>query len=257
MAGFFSFVWKVSEKMKQLQVTKPVWHAVLWIVIYVVVVNVGDLISEALGVENLATSLLLVGLSLGLLFYVRRNGWLSYYGLASFGAEHLQRMLYYAPLLVIIAIMWLRGVKPGLGLREIALICLLMICVGFLEELLFRGFLLRGILKTSSLNRAVLISGITFGIGHIVNLARGMSPAEQTIQIVAGIFLGIVLAYCAVASGTIIPQAIFHTLLNISGNLTSSSVEVETMVLLATVVISVFYSLYLRRLLTQRAPLPV
>lgn len=59
--------------MKRLQATQPIWHAVLWILIYVAIVNLGDVISESVGIESLATSVLLVTLSLVLIVYVKRN----------------------------------------------------------------------------------------------------------------------------------------------------------------------------------------
>ena len=242
--------------MKRLQETKPIWHAVVWIAIYVGVVNLGDMLSSTLGVANLATSLLLVVLSLTLLFYVRKNHWLEYYGLASLGTAQLQPMLFYIPLVAIAFIQYLKGFNPDLDLQDIVIIVVLMVCVGFLEELLFRGFLFQAILKTASLNRAVIISGITFGIGHIVNLARGYSTADQAIQIVAAIFIGLVLACCVAMTKTILPGVIFHALFNISGSVTNNNLEMETTILIAIVVISLFYSLYLKRFATVRAPLP-
>jgi len=242
--------------MKTLQETKPIWHAVAWIALYVVVVNLGDMISGTLGVANLATSILLVALSVGLLLYVKKNHWLEYYGLTSLGTGQLQRMLFYVPMLAIVLIMSLKGVIPGLSLQDIVIICVLMICVGFLEELLFRGFLFQAILKTGGLNRAVMISGITFGIGHIVNLARGYSAGDQVIQIVAGIFIGIALAYCVAITKTILPGVIFHALLNITGIVTNDNLQMETYIVMAIVVVTVLYAIYLKRSIESHQPLP-
>ena len=47
-----------------------------------------------------------------------------------------------------------------------------MICVGFLEELIFRGFLFKAMSK-DNIKAAIIVSSITFGIGHILNLING------------------------------------------------------------------------------------
>lgn len=91
----------------------------------------------------------------------------------------------------------------------------------------------------------MLISGVTFGIGHVVNLARGYTGTEQLLQIDFGIVIGIVLALLFAVTGTIIPLIIFHVLFNISGNLTTLNNEYNFWMLLATVVISIGYGAYL------------
>lgn len=132
-----------------------------------------------------------------------------------------------------------------------------MVCVGFIEELLFRGFLFRAILKKSGLNRAVIISGVTFGIGHIVNLARGYSVADQAIQIVAGIFIGIALAYLVALTQSMMPGVIFHILFNISGSVTNDNVGMEAQFVIAVAVVMVAYALYLRQAIHAEESLPV
>ena len=97
-----------------------------------------------------------------------------------------------------------------------------MICVGFIEELLFRGFLYQGILKQSGKTRAVLVSGITFAIGHIVNLLRGYTTADQINQVVIGVFIGVVLVLLVACTNNIIPCVLYHIFFNISGTITNS-----------------------------------
>lgn len=212
---------------------------------YVVLVNVGDWLSELVGVRNSATYVLLVVFSIGLIVYVARNGWLNYYGLGPLRRSSFTGTFLYIPLAVIAALQYFKGFRENLDVTAVLLIVVLMICVGFIEELLFRGFLFKGILTKGTLTRAVLISGVTFGIGHLVNLARGFTGTEQLIQIGFGIVLGIVLALLFAVTGTIIPLIIFHILLNISGNLTASNTESDFVMLLATVAISVVYAAYL------------
>lgn len=160
--------------MKKLHETSPIWHAVAWIAVYVLLAGVGDWLSALAGVPNLMTTLVFVALSIGLFLYVKRNGWTGYYGLRRLRGTDFQGTLLYLPLLLIALMQYAKGLRNDLDITTVVLIIALMACVGFLEELLFRGFLFRGILKRGTLVRAVLVSGVTFGIGHAVNLARGL-----------------------------------------------------------------------------------
>ena len=60
-----------------------------------------------------------------------------------------------------------------------------MLCVGFLEEVIFRGLLFQAIAK-DNIKSAVIISSVTFGIGHIINLfnGSGMDLVNNLCQIV-------------------------------------------------------------------------
>lgn len=240
--------------MVTLQEKYPVWHAVAWIGIYVIAVNIGDWLSAMMGQPNSVTSAVLVLLSAWLLVDLGRRGWLAYYGVRPLRRADFRSVLLYVPLALIISMQFTKGIKEELTVTAVLLIVVLMICVGFLEELIFRGMLLRGIQRTSTLTRAIVISGITFGVGHVVNLARGMTPLEQSIQVGFGIVLGIVLALLFAVTGTIVPLIVFHALLNISGNITVGDTTADMLMLVATTVVCIGYALYLVAVLRRRGP---
>ena len=238
--------------MVRLREKQPVWFAVLWIGIYIITVNVGDAFSEALGVPNLVTAPLLIALSVGLLVFLRRHGWLEPYGVALPKPRDLKVVWYYAPLALMVLVLVLLGVDSALGATGTALAVLLMLGVGFLEEVVFRGFLYKAILKRSGFKRAVIISGVTFGIGHIVNLLRGYTGAEQLLQIVAGVALGIVLALLFALTGSILPGALFHVLLNIGGTLTQRTLTGDAIAVMVMLVVSAIYGTHLWRTMRTR-----
>jgi len=238
--------------MKKIQETKPIWHAMIWIIAYIILVNVGDMISEVIGVANSATSAILIIFSTAVLLYVNKNNWTRYYGLSWPKKADFQKTWLYIPLAIIAVLQYSKGFNDLLNFRDIAIIIVLMIGVGFIEELLFRGFLYQGILKKGKLANAIIVSGITFGIGHIVNLMRGYSLADQGLQIVIAIALGITLALLVSVTDSIIPGIVFHTLLNISGNVTNSNQTIELYIVIFSLVLCVVYSLYLKKWLTHQ-----
>lgn len=238
--------------MKRLRDKQPIWHAVFWIVIYIMGVNIGDALSAAVGIPNIVTAPLMIALSVGLLFYLRANGWLEHYGLTLPSAEGARLAWYYLPLALMVLVLVLLGTNSALGTTGSVLIIVLMLGVGFLEELIFRGFLYRAILKTGGLTRAVVISGVTFGVGHIVNLLRGYTGGEQLIQIVIGIALGIVLALLFALTGSILPGVAFHQVLNIGGNLTQRDLAGDAVVMAVMLAVCAIYGVHLVRALHKR-----
>lgn len=132
-----------------------------------------------------------------------------------------------------------------LDFRDILIAVLLMANVGYLEELLFRGYLLEAIQQNKGRRRAVIISGITFGLGHIVNIFRGYQALELVAQIAGAIAIGLVLALLVVKTRNLIPGILFHILFNIGGTITVQHSSREALLLLCIIGISALYLLFL------------
>ena len=239
--------------MRKLQDTKPILHALLWVSIYIFAVNIGDNLGEVVQFPEL-TSIVLVVLSIVLIVYLRVGGRLAFYGIRSVQPDTLPLTLFYIPLFAIALVQYAKGFESGLDLRAVAFAVLLVTAVGFIEELLFRGFLLQALRTRGNLTRAIIISGVTFGIGHIVNLLRGWSLTDQTIQIVAAVLIGIALAYCAVLTGSILPGVVFHALFNLSGTLTNHSVLWDSVTVGVIAIVMIVYILFLRNRLANTGP---
>ena len=97
--------------------------------------------------------------------------------------------------------------------NEIIFHILTMINVGFIEEIIFRGFLFKMMAK-ESVKRAILVSALTFGIGHIVNLLNGASIIPTLLQICYAVSLGYLFVLIFYKSKSLIPCIITHALIN-------------------------------------------
>ncbi|MEC5180947.1 CPBP family intramembrane glutamic endopeptidase [Arthrobacter sp. CG_A4] len=239
--------------MRKLQDTKPVGHALIWIAIYILAVNIGDIIGEAIGFPWF-TSIVLILLSAALIIYLRVGGRLAFYGVRPVQPGALPLTLFYIPLFAISFLQYAKGFASNIDLPTILFAILLVVAVGFTEELLFRGFLLQALRTRGSLTRAIIISGVTFGIGHIVNLLRGYSPTDQAFQLVAAVLIGISLAYCTALTGSIMPGVIFHAMFNLSGTLTAHSVLWDSVILGIITAVTIPYILFLRNRLAEAGP---
>ena len=200
--------------LKKLYEKSEIWFAVAWIIAYVVLASIGDNISADLGIEKIVTLPVLIALSAILYFFVRKNDLTEKYGLCK-SQLPAAKMLYYIPLLVLLtANLWF-GIALNQSPLETVLYILSMFCVGFLEEMIFRGLLFQAMVK-NGVRAAIIVSSVTFGIGHIVNLING-SGAEllpNLLQVVYAIAIGFafVMIYCKTKS--LMPCILTHSIFN-------------------------------------------
>lgn len=200
--------------MKRLYDKSKIWFALAWIIAYVVLASMGDQWSAELGIGKSVTLPILLALSVGLYLFVRRNGLTEAYGLCR-PRLPADRMLYYAPLLSLLTVNLWYGVGRNGTPLETVLYILSMLCVGFLEELIFRGLLFRAMAE-NGVRSAVIVSSVTFGMGHLVNLING-SGAEllsNLLQVLYAVAIGFafVMIYCRTKS--LMPCILTHGILN-------------------------------------------
>ena len=122
--------------------------ALVWIGIYCVGMSIFDEISRNIGVESAASAVFAVAVSLFLYFWLKQQGKLARFGLCKPLAP-AKSFLFYIPLIAIT----LQNVWGGVEMQydAIGAVCFVikMLCVGFLEELIFRGFLFKAMSRDS------------------------------------------------------------------------------------------------------------
>ena len=123
-----------------------------------------------------------------------------------------------------------------------------MILVGFVEEMIFRGFLFRAMLSKDKTIVAIIVSALTFGIGHIVNLFTGQASFETVIQIIFAISWGFIFTMVCYKSGSIIPCIIAHSMIDALSLFGADNELVDWIYIGATIVVAIIYCIYLGRL---------
>lgn len=223
------------------------WFAVLFIIIYVVGMSIADNISKVIGIQKSITTLFCLVLFVIIFIFIKKNNLFAYYGLCKSDLP-AKKFLYYVPLVIIGTVTIWFGMKINYSPIETLFYVLSMLFVGFLEEVIFRGFLFKAMCK-DNVKTAIIVSSLTFGIGHIVNLFNG-SGADlipnilQVCYATAIGFLFVTLFYRGKSLWTCI---ITHSIVNSLGAF-SNKVMVETyqiVVAIILIVVSLGYSLYL------------
>ena len=100
-----------------------------------------------------------------------------------------------------------------------------MLCVGFLEEIIFRGFLFLAMAKNNT-KEAIVVSSMTFGIGHIVNLLNGAPLLGTLMQIIFAVAVGFTLVLLFYKGGSLLPCIVFHSLNNAFSVIEKTNAEV-------------------------------
>lgn len=200
--------------LKKLYEKSGIWFAVAWIVAYVVLASAGDRLSEALGVSKSITLPILLVLSAILYFFVRKNGLAEKYGLCK-PRLPAAKLLFYAPLLILLTANLWYGVRLNQPLTETVLYILSMFCVGFLEEMIFRGFLFQAMAE-NGVRSAIVVSSITFGIGHIVNLINGSGAAllSNLLQVMYAVAIGFAFVMIYYKTKSLLPCILVHSVFN-------------------------------------------
>lgn len=200
--------------LKKLYDKSNILFAILWIVAYCVLMSLGDALSAMVGVEKSVTVVVGFLLSAVLWLFLKKNGLLESYGFCAPRAS-ARTMLYYLPVLAMLTANFWFGVAWNYGIVEIVLYVLAMLCVGFLEEVLFRGLLFEAMRK-DNLKAAVIVSAVTFGIGHIINLINGsgVELLPNLLQVVYATAAGFMFVMLYGKTGSLVGCVIIHGVFN-------------------------------------------
>lgn len=230
--------------MKRLYDKNPLTFSLIWISVYVVTFSIADSLSAMLGTEKVITAPLCAVMTATLLCWLKRNGMLEQYGITAVKMPCKQYM-YFLPLLLLVSTNLWGGVTLRYGALESVLYVISMVGVGVLEELIFRGFLFKALCK-SSIKRAVIISSLTFGIGHIVNLLNGAEFLPTLLQILYASAAGFLFTVIFLRSGSLIPCIIAHSTINsLSAFGAERSPGMDMLAAVFLTVVSVGYALWI------------
>ncbi|MEK4719141.1 CPBP family intramembrane glutamic endopeptidase [Priestia sp. FSL W8-0524] len=156
-----------------------------------------------------------VPLAIGIAFYLTKTKkWQHFFSFQQ-NMSFRTRILFLSPLLLYLLIILIgnKGVH-GSSIADIVLILLTQtLVIAFVEEMVFRGFMLN-LLLSKSYKVAVLLSSFLFAFTHSLNMLSGQSVANTIFQILFAFVIGLVLALLIVNGQSIGVTIVFHGLNN-------------------------------------------
>lgn len=214
------------------------------IVIYVVV---NSYLMQNYGHTSIQSVIVNTIMSIIIIFLIIAIKRVKFYGLTK--AERTKQLLYFIPLIIISLFGLRNGININNSTNEIIFHILTMINIGFLEEIIFRGFLFK-MMEKDNAKRAIIVSSITFGIGHIVNLLNGADLIPTLLQVCYAIAIGYMLVMVFYKSNSIIPCIIFHSVFNSLSIFNTGNSNILSSIIL--IVISLTYAIYINKYIRNK-----
>jgi len=227
--------------MKKLFEKHETLCCILLIVLYVVI---NSYCMQNFGLEDYRSTIINTVFSVAVVALIISLKRVEYYGLVK--VINAKKYLYFIPLLLIVSVNLWNGINVSHAPGKIIFYMLSMVNIGFLEEIIFRGFLFKMMAK-DNLKSAIIVSSITFGLGHIVNLLNGADLVPTLMQICYAVALGYLFVIIFYKSKSLVPCIVAHIVIDV---LSVFNVENSLSVYIIPVfliVVSVGYAIYINK----------
>ena len=211
------------------------------IILYIVI---NSICLNSFGQFDYKTALVNTVFSLLLIIFIRKLKRLKYYGLTK--PKDSKKYLYFVPLILISTCNLWTGININNTVLEIILFMITMINVGFIEEIIFRGFLFK-MMEKDNVKTAIIVSSVTFGIGHIVNLFTGADIIPTLIQICYAASIGYLFVIIFYKSNSLLPCIITHSIVNALSVFNTENFISIYIIPIFLIVIPIIYALYINK----------
>ena len=218
--------------------------AIFWIVIYCLITipirgNFGD--------ESFFMLIGLIFIAFSITFFINKYNLKEKYGLGKY-PENSKRYLYFIPVWILVTGNLWGGLNLAYSGISQVMSTISMLLIGYIEEIIFRGFLFKAILEKDGPKKSIIIVAITFGIGHIVNLFAGQASLETLAQVFFAIAWGFIMVVIFYKSKSLIPGIIAHGLIDAFSKFGVEDSVSQWIYIVATIIIAFFYCKYLLKL---------
>lgn len=227
--------------MKKILEKHETPFCILLIIFYIVL---NSFCLNTFGIDDFRSVVINTLFSFGLLMLISKLDKEEYYGLV--GVKDLKKYLYFLPLVLILTVNLWNGININGSWKSIVFYILNMLNVGFIEEIIFRGFLFK-MMEKDNLRKAIIVSSITFGVGHIINLFMGAELIPTLLQICYATSIGYLFVTIFYKSKSLVPCIITHSIMNA---LSLFNVETTKMMYISGVfliIVPLLYAFYINK----------
>lgn len=166
--------------MHRLYQKNELAFALLWVGIYCLIMTP---LRGQFGDKSIFVVSALAAIATTIRIWIQKHDLKEKYGLQGFPRDN-RRYLYFIPMWILATgNLWGGYDLLHIGFAQV-LATLSMILFAYIEEVIFRGLLLKAMIPKSGVRKSIIIVSLTFGIGHILNVFTDQASLETVIQII-------------------------------------------------------------------------
>lgn len=214
---------------------------ILLIILYVLI---NSYCVQNFGVADYRSAVINTVFSVALIILTIALNRIPYYGLTK--ARNPKKFLFFLPLVLIVSVNLWSGININNTPQEIIFHILTMLNVGFIEEIIFRGYLFK-MMEKDNAKAAVAVCSITFGIGHIVNLFNGAELIPTLLQICYATAIGYLFVIIFRKSKSIVPCIIAHSVNNALSIFNADNTVSLYVAPVFLIIVPLLYALYINK----------
>ena len=183
----------------------------LWAILYSGVFTLSEWLCTRLCLNNSYICIAAFTYIVAFVVWINKNNKQKTAGLL-LGKIELKSIITMLPLLVFpIYNLWISD-----GSKVTVYTAFIAIIVAFVEEIFFRGFIQNGFIQKNFIS-GILKTNIIFSLYHMVNIFSGNDIEYVVWQMICAFVIGICYSFVAMMNSSIIPSAILHCMINITG----------------------------------------
>ena len=169
-------------------------------------------------------------------------------GIRNIQKEGLKNVFYFILLILVEMLPFFNGLNEQNNFIKVILLIIFTIIVGINEELYFRGIIM-GLFKNKNI-KAIIISSILFGVGHIANAFSNQNYLYIILQVIFAFIIRIVFAEIVIITESIILPMIFHTIHDFIAMITNDNVIGKSLMILIIqiIVLLIFCIMMLKKI---------
>lgn len=230
--------------MYRLYKKDEILFAIIWIIIYCAV---STPIRGKFGDESIFMLISLLFIAICITVFIHKHHLKEKYGLDKY-PKNTKIYLFFIPVWILATGNLWGGLKLSYsGLSQVWAV-LSMLLIGYIEEVLFRGFLFKGMLPKDGIAKSIIIVAITFGLGHIINLFSGQTDLQTVAQVFFAIAWGFMLTIIFYKSKSLLPCIFAHGLIDAFSKFGIENSSFQWVYIIATILVAVIYCPYLLKL---------
>ncbi len=183
----------------------------LFIIGYGVCFTLSEIFSNLIGITHVITAFTILIYAVALIVYLLRQRKKRYLFGFNIRIKPID-CLYFLPLLILPAV---NIILLDNLFDPFTIILFMGVCV--IEEIFFRNFLFFALNQRFSLILSIILSSVIFALFHAVNLLNSFDILFVSLQIVSSFAVGVCFSALAIKFKSLLPSAVAHFLINLTG----------------------------------------